>query len=228
MLVVDDDRDHVDSLVRLVAGAGIATQAAYSGNSALVIAEQFRPHLALLDLGMPVLNGFLLAKRFRQIEALDETRLVAVSGFVDQACRTLAADAGFDDFLVKPYSKRSIDALLEHVSRCLLASVSVRSDSSHLRELSTELRAQVVKVSTEAQALVQSSRELMQQATDESGQNSFEVQVGQTYWVHWAGEDFQVRVRGHGVVQPGSWVGSRLDTNQPIVLPTGAFRRLAE
>jgi CheY-like chemotaxis protein len=54
------------------------------------------------------------------------------------------------------------------------------------------------------------------------------VEIGKSYAVRWAGEQFRVRVRGRGIVRPNSWVCSRLDKNKPVVLPAEAFRSLAE
>jgi CheY-like chemotaxis protein len=141
---VDDNRDTADSLAVLLQGNVVEVRTAYDGASALALAEEFKPHLALLDLGMPIINGFLLARRFRECGSLKATKLVAVTGYVDAACRNLAADVGFDDFLVKPCSKRSIDALLVQLSNPLPGSANSCDRAPHFDQEGAERRGPAI------------------------------------------------------------------------------------
>jgi PleD family two-component response regulator len=81
--------------------------------SALQIAADFLPQVVLLDLGLPRLEGFHLARLFRQLERLRDVWLVAGSPFGDVAFRTLAKDAGFDDFVLKPYTSARFQGLFD-------------------------------------------------------------------------------------------------------------------
>jgi PAS domain S-box-containing protein len=102
VLVVDDNADAADSLSVLLMFQGHETQVAYSAKGALALVEDFRPHVALLDIGLPEMNGYELAGRLRGIPGLNGMRLVALTGYgqAEDYHRTQAA--GFDDHLVKP------------------------------------------------------------------------------------------------------------------------------
>lgn len=112
VLVVDDDRDNADTLSVLVFRLGCEVAASYDGHSAQEVARTFQPHLALLDLGMPDFSGLKLAQAFRELDSLRTTRLVAVSGFGDDAHRARAREAGFEDFILKPYDLAQLQAVL--------------------------------------------------------------------------------------------------------------------
>ena len=77
-------------------------------------AAEFRPQVALLDIGLPVIDGFELAQQLRRIPGLGAVRLIAVTGYGQSSDRSRSADAGFDEHLVKPIE---LEALLESVSR---------------------------------------------------------------------------------------------------------------
>jgi CheY-like chemotaxis protein len=102
ILVADDNRDSADSLKMLLALDGHDVRAAYSGPEALELAKTFEPEVALLDIGMPGMDGYELAGRLRDLPFRRRPLLVAVTGWgqmTDQE-RTLAA--GFDRHLTKP------------------------------------------------------------------------------------------------------------------------------
>jgi CheY-like chemotaxis protein/two-component sensor histidine kinase len=108
VLIVDDNEDAASMLADVLERAGHQTVTAHDGPSALRIAERFRPELALLDLGLPVMDGFELARQFRVTPALEKTRLIAVTGYGQEHDRRASTEAGFDAHLVKPVD---IDAL---------------------------------------------------------------------------------------------------------------------
>jgi two-component system CheB/CheR fusion protein len=85
--------------------------------SAWQTAAEFMPQMAVFDLGLPRLEGFLLARQIRQSDLLRTTWLVAGSTFGDVAYRTLAKDAGFDDFVLKPYTVARWQGLFERMPR---------------------------------------------------------------------------------------------------------------
>jgi CheY-like chemotaxis protein len=102
ILVVDDVEDAADSLRLLLAAEGHDVRIALSGHDALCIAADFKPEIAVLDLGMPVMDGYQLARRLREAFPVQFLRLVALTGWDDRAHRARATEAGFDLLQVKP------------------------------------------------------------------------------------------------------------------------------
>src|SRR4029078_3473926 len=81
VLIVDDNRDGAGMLAEMFAAFDSETRFVHDGPSAFTVAEQFQPHIALLDLGLPVIDGFEVARRFADNPRLRRTRLVAVTGY---------------------------------------------------------------------------------------------------------------------------------------------------
>jgi PAS domain S-box-containing protein len=102
VLVVDDNVDTVTTLSLLVTESGHDVRAAYDGRSVLETALDYRPNVVLLDIGLPGLNGFDVAKQLRQQPALQNTVLVAMTGYGAVSDLQRSFDAGFDHHLVKP------------------------------------------------------------------------------------------------------------------------------
>jgi CheY-like chemotaxis protein len=100
VLVVDDNRDAADTLAEALAALGHETRCAYDGLQAIEIAQRFDPEVVLLDLGLPVLDGYEVARRLRE----DGTRgrLVALTGYGQDSDRRRSTEAGFERHLVKP------------------------------------------------------------------------------------------------------------------------------
>lgn len=104
ILVVEGHDDCRDSLVALVAMQGYEVQAARDGAEAVDLALQFRPHVVLLDLGLPTMSGHDVARALRGMPATADTFIAAVTGYGSLADRQRAAAAGIDLHLVKPVS----------------------------------------------------------------------------------------------------------------------------
>jgi CheY-like chemotaxis protein len=107
VLVVDDNVDSAQSMSLLLGLEGYQVECAYDGEEALVRADAFRPHVVLLDLGLPRFSGYEVARRLRgaaQADGarIDEVLLVAVSGYGRERDRQAAREAGFDLHLTKP------------------------------------------------------------------------------------------------------------------------------
>jgi two-component system CheB/CheR fusion protein len=113
IVVVDDDRDNTDSLVWLLQATGHEVIGCYAGARSIEIACGCRPDVMLLDLAMPQLDGYQVAKHLREHNNSKNTLLIAVSGFTDEAHRQLAIEAGFDHYLIKPIEVPVLQALLE-------------------------------------------------------------------------------------------------------------------
>ena len=114
VLLADDNVDFVGSMGALLQAKGHAVLVAHDGLQALAAAPAFAPHFAFLDIGMPGMNGYDLARALRAMPQMDATRLVAVTGWGQQKDRELAAAAGFDTLLIKPVSFEQLEALMRN------------------------------------------------------------------------------------------------------------------
>jgi PAS domain S-box-containing protein len=117
VLVVDDNRDAAESLATLLRMMGHEVALAHDGDSALRLAEQFRPGLALLDIGMPGMNGYELARRLRTAPWGQKTVLAALTGWGQQDDKRRAFEAGFDHHLTKPVEAGTLEAVLAEAAR---------------------------------------------------------------------------------------------------------------
>jgi PAS domain S-box-containing protein len=108
VLVVDDNVDAAESLAELVRLSGHTVRTAHDGREALGLATSFAPDLVLLDIGLPGMNGFDVAREIRQMPRGDTVVLVAVTGWGQEDVRRRSAEAGFNHHLTKPID---LDAL---------------------------------------------------------------------------------------------------------------------
>ncbi|WP_427306370.1 hybrid sensor histidine kinase/response regulator [Cupriavidus sp. H39] len=102
ILLVDDNRDAADSLAMLLEMCGHEVTIAYDGSEALHVAPRCRPHIALIDLAMPGMDGYEVVRAMRGVAGTESTRFVALTGFGQPADRQHTEAAGFDAHLVKP------------------------------------------------------------------------------------------------------------------------------
>ncbi|HZH06601.1 MAG TPA: ATP-binding protein, partial [Lautropia sp.] len=112
VLVVDDNEDAAESLAELLALKGHETRAVTQSKAALQLATEFEPEVVLLDIGLPEIDGFELARLLRQMPHTRNSLLVAVTGYGQPEDRKATSAAGFDHHLVKPVSLRQIEELL--------------------------------------------------------------------------------------------------------------------
>jgi two-component system CheB/CheR fusion protein len=112
VLVVDDNEDQVQSLASLLKALGHQVASAYDGPSAVAAAAAFRPDLALVDIGLPGMNGYDVARRIREQSGLEEVVLVAQTGWGQEEDRNRSLEAGFNHHLVKPVEIGSVQELL--------------------------------------------------------------------------------------------------------------------
>ena len=142
VLVVDEDDDSAATLAILLKRCGHDAHLATSGEIALRQAPELKPDALFVDLGIPGADAFAVARRFRSLPAFAATPIVAVSRFADDAQLAEARAAGFDDYLVKPYSVDNLGALM--------ARVRARITASRNRVLSTYAAAHQTRELTRA------------------------------------------------------------------------------
>jgi PAS domain S-box-containing protein len=112
ILVADDNQDAANTLAMLLRLAGHEVRTAHGGEAALRLATTFQPEIALLDIGMPDLNGYEVARQLRRSDCGKDLRLIALTGWGQDEDKRRAHDAGFDYHLTKPVDPRRLDALL--------------------------------------------------------------------------------------------------------------------
>jgi CheY-like chemotaxis protein len=117
VLVVDDNADAAETLARLLALVGWEARTAADGVQALHTVEAFAPDVALLDIGLPGMDGYELARRLRGHANARSTLIVALTGYGRDPDRARALAAGFDEHLVKPVAAERLFELLEQRAR---------------------------------------------------------------------------------------------------------------
>jgi two-component system CheB/CheR fusion protein len=110
--VVDDNADSADSLTMVLGFDGHEVLAVYTGLQAIEQAERFKPDVMLIDIGLPDLDGYEVARRIRAIPALQSICLVAVTGYGQDADKDRAHAAGFSEHLVKPIEFPTLERVL--------------------------------------------------------------------------------------------------------------------
>jgi len=116
ILIVDDNVDHADSLGMLLSIDGHEVHSAHDGVEGLTAAERLRPEVVLLDLGLPIVDGFETCRRIREHAWGKSMLLVAITGWGQDIDRQKSSEAGFDHHLVKPIDARTLAAIVNDVS----------------------------------------------------------------------------------------------------------------
>ena len=112
VLIVDDNVDAADSLAMLLKSDGHEAETAYSAHTALEAVERLRPEIVLLDVGLPQLDGYEIARHLRAKNTVPGMRLIALTGYGQEEDRERARAAGFDDHLLKPADMGALQQLL--------------------------------------------------------------------------------------------------------------------
>jgi PAS domain S-box-containing protein len=120
VLVVDDNVDAASMLDMLLRSLGHETRVAHEGTAALRVAEEFRPDIVLLDIGMPGIDGYEVARRLRTLAKARPMRIVAVTGWGQEGDRERSREAGFDLHLVKPVDANELARALNDRSGATL------------------------------------------------------------------------------------------------------------
>ena len=115
VLVVDDNVDAARALAMLLGYFDCEVEVAFDGESALAAAEHVEPHVGILDLGLPRIDGFELARRIRRLPWGKRAMLIALSGWGQEEDRIRSREAGFDLHLVKPVDSQALLRILDRV-----------------------------------------------------------------------------------------------------------------
>ena len=112
VLVIDDNQDSTTSMAMLLKLVGHEVCVAADGNTGLREAERFLPQVVLLDIGLPDINGYEVARRLRQHPSLQSATLIAMTGYGQPEDRQRSSEAGFHHHLVKPVDWETLERLL--------------------------------------------------------------------------------------------------------------------
>ena len=113
ILVVDDNADSAESMAVLLQIVGHEVQTAFDGSAAVDAAVTYRPDVVLLDLGLPVLNGYEVCRRIRSLPWGGQVVVIALTGWGQEENKRSTLEAGFDFHLVKPVEAEALEALLD-------------------------------------------------------------------------------------------------------------------
>jgi CheY-like chemotaxis protein len=112
VMIVDDNRDAAEMLAEILAAAGFQTIALLNAQAVLDSIAEFEPDIMLIDIGLPVVDGYELAQRVRTRTAFQSVRLIAITGYGQESDRQRALAAGFSDHLVKPVDMKYLESIL--------------------------------------------------------------------------------------------------------------------
>jgi CheY-like chemotaxis protein len=131
VLVVDDNRDTADSLALMLESLGHEARTAYDGARAIAVADEFRPDVILMDIGMPRFNGFQAAQRIRAQPWADRVVLIAITGWARDEDKVCSKEAGFDAHLTKPIDLQLLLRLLSAMNQPPSAMLDDQGEFTH-------------------------------------------------------------------------------------------------
>ena len=114
VLIVEDNKDTADSLSFLLKNWGYDVRVAHDGVTGMEIAKKYRPDCLLSDIGLPRMDGYLLAKKLRS-QASPPLKLIAVTAYGDEQHLRRAKQAGFEHYLVKPVNPVDLEQVLAKI-----------------------------------------------------------------------------------------------------------------
>ena len=115
ILLVDDNVDVTDMFATVLRLLGHDLQTAYSGEYALITAREFQPNIVLLDIGLPEMDGYEVARRLRRQPQTKDAWLIAMTGYGQDTDRSRSQEAGFDYHLVKPVNAEELEQLISRL-----------------------------------------------------------------------------------------------------------------
>jgi len=113
VLVIDDDPDNAEMVAEMLEALGYQSKFALNGPSAIALAKVFLPQVILLDLSLPEMDGYEVARQLRREAVLGAVKIVAVTGWSGPEPEKKAREAGFDHYLIKPIQLSALKPILE-------------------------------------------------------------------------------------------------------------------
>jgi two-component system OmpR family response regulator len=160
VLVADDNRDAADTLGVLLRMWGYQVRVAYDGAQALQVLDEYRPDCLFLDIGMPLVDGYAVARRVRQQPELRGVKLVALTAYSDEEHLRRVWEAGFNNYLPKPADPSEVKRMLEmlaevkHLAEQNLAMLRVVKDEvEDIREELKEVKDEVKEIREELKSI---------------------------------------------------------------------------
>jgi two-component system OmpR family response regulator len=160
VLIIEDHKDGADSLATLMRLAGFEVQVAYRGDEGLRLARSSPPDCVISDIGLPGIDGYELAERFRKDDVLKAIPLVALTAYSDS---TKAKAAGFNEHLVKPADFQTLQAVL----RKLVAMTNRLERTEELVQMQGEVIAEATGVMKEIKQDVKEIKEELREVKQE-------------------------------------------------------------
>ncbi|MFS2004545.1 response regulator [Duganella sp. CT11-25] len=127
ILIVDDNNEAADITAELLGMYGYQTAVAYAGRTGLETARTFAPDVILLDLGMPGMDGYVVAGALRALPDFDHVTLIAFTAWGDSVTRQRVRDTGFDEHIIKP---ASLDHILRAIGKGMAARAALQPQSA--------------------------------------------------------------------------------------------------
>jgi two-component system CheB/CheR fusion protein len=125
VLIVEDNLDAAEMLELAVSGLGHVTRLAHDGPAAVAAATEFDPDVIILDIGLPAMNGYEVARALRGMPRFSRVHIAAVTGWGQDEDRRKAREAGCDSHFTKPLSLATLEELLAAVAHCLVEGSAV-------------------------------------------------------------------------------------------------------
>ncbi len=160
VLVVDDNRDAADTMALMVQMWGHSTRVAYDGVEGLRSALEYEPDCLLLDIGMPRMDGYQLARQLRARAAHCRLKLVAMTAYSDELNVRRAWEAGFDYHLVKPADPEIIRSILKMLDEVLRLTEQTESLANRTVALGKETKTLLTDVKEEIEEVKQDIKEV--------------------------------------------------------------------
>jgi CheY-like chemotaxis protein len=131
ILIVDDNRDSAESMAMLLQLSGHATWIAYDGHAALTLAAEHAPEVVLLDIGLPGMDGYQVARKLRELPQTCDSLLIALTGYGQADDRRRSGEAGFDGHFVKPVDIDALHALIAGYRRVAMSRYAVNRHTTN-------------------------------------------------------------------------------------------------
>lgn len=117
-MIVEDNRDAAEMLAEILGAAGFRTIALFDAQSVLDNLAIFRPDFILIDIGLPVVDGYELAWQIRALDKFKHVRLIAITGYGHESARQRSFAAGFSEHLMKPVDMKQLETILRQPLPC--------------------------------------------------------------------------------------------------------------